>query len=135
MHPNLRGTLVVSWENLGDFSGQSSKKKGFEMGLGWVEWREAMGDKLRFNTSKHIKMCGELLHNVDYEGTELFQLSGNPPHTIWEEHYVGQVDGESFEDWWVESGKKEIRDWLLDMHPGICPPEVVAEIDELLGRS
>jgi hypothetical protein len=75
------------------------------------------------------------MDNTDYEGAELFSVSAYPPHSLFEDMAddVDTTDADELDSWWEYEGKHAIRDWVIDMHSGLCPDDVVAAVDQLLG--
>jgi len=100
-------------------------------------FRIALADKLDIQpgTITHIVQCKAILLRTSCEPHCLFFVSATPPHCLYEDFYLeDQDDFRGFDDWYEEEGNGFFRDWLIDMHPGLCPEHVVTAIDEIIRR-
>ena len=102
--------------------------------MGWEEFRKWIAARLNKSRNTHIQHCAEIMGDVDYEGPEMFSVSCYPPHSLYEDYecQMAEVNFDTNLEWWNEEGGPAIRDWVIDMHPGLCPPEVVKAADRIL---
>ena len=94
------------------------------------EFRTVVAKNIEGSEDDHIEYCYEVMKDVTMEGAEMFSVSSTSVHSLYEMYDEEvAVDGMSFDEWWEFEGVGYIRDWVIDMHPGLCPALVIESVD------
>jgi len=79
--------------------------------------------------SKHIKRCKKVLKEIGYEGPDMFSLSDPAIFDMWEDF---NDSGCILPEYWEDVARNGLRDWMINMYPGLCPRSEVRKIDDCL---